>query len=157
MCWMRRSFTPSTSRGTDSSPRSRKRVMVFGTFALLHAGHRHVIRTAMRLGSLTIIVARNTSVNRIKGRFPVEDEQVRLRALKNAFPSAQVLLGDKSDFLSPVRHLAPDIIVLGYDQRLPPGVTIDDLPGTVIRATALEPHKYKSSLLAGGHRKRRSS
>lgn len=127
--------------------KEKERVMVFGTFDLLHPGHRSLMLQAQALGTVTVVVARDESVLKIKGKKPCENEQKRARGIKNAFPNANVMLGDSWDFLAPLRKVQPDLLVLGYDQKLPPGVSEADLPCPVLRASAFQPEKYKSSLL----------
>lgn len=126
------------------------KVLAFGTFDLLHEGHRFVLAEAAKRGELTVVVARDANVRRIKGQSPVDDEATRMRNVRAAAPAATVVLGgDGADFLEPVRAAKPDLIVLGYDQRLPPGVKEEDLPCTVERLPAFEPDTYKTSLLRG--------
>ena len=121
--------------------------MVFGTFDLLHPGHLFVIEQALERGDVTVVVARAENVARIKGKPPVESDDVRVAAVRIAFPAASVILGHPTDFLSPVRTIKPDVILLGYDQRLPPGITQEDLKVAKIeRLKAHEPHLFKSSL-----------
>ncbi len=126
------------------------RVLVFGTFDHLHPGHLFVLRSAADRGELFVVVARDRNVERIKGRVPDQPEPERAAAIRAAFPLAEVLLGDADDFLAPVRAVSPDLILLGYDQRLPPGVREEDLGATVERLPAFEPHRHKSSLVRGG-------
>ncbi len=124
------------------------RVMIFGTFDKFHPGHEFVLRQALSRGETIVIVARDANVQRIKGKLPKYDERVRSAAIRTAFPDATVRLGDESgDFLAPIRKFSPDIILLGYDQQLPPGVQAKDFPCAVERLEAFEPQKYKSSLL----------
>ncbi len=122
------------------------RVLVFGTFDHLHLGHQFVLEQAARRGELHVVVARDRNVERIKGRPPDQGEEQRMAGVQSAYPQAHVLLGDADDFLVPVRAVQPDIILLGYDQALPPGVTEADLPVAVERLGPFEPEKYKSSL-----------
>ncbi len=123
------------------------KVLVFGTFDLLHPGHRFLFVEATKRGKLTVVVARDRNVQRIKGRFPVHDEDERMSHVRAAVPEATVILGDAHDFMIPVRAVDPDLILLGYDQQLPPGVTEADLPYEIERLPAFEPERYKSSLL----------
>jgi len=125
------------------------RVLVFGTFDRLHPGHRFLLECASSRGELHVVVARDANVLRFKGRPPEESEDVRAEAIRRFFPSATVMLGDPDDFLSPVRSVRPDLILLGYDQQLPPGVTDADFPCPVERLPAFEPHLHKSSLRRG--------
>jgi cytidyltransferase-like protein len=123
------------------------KVLVFGTFDGLHPGHRFLLTEASKRGDLHVVIARDANVMRIKGLEAIQSEQVRLQALQEAFPTATVMLGDPQDFLAPLKKVQPDLILLGYDQRLPPGVTDADLGSSVERLPAFEPEKWKSSLL----------
>lgn len=123
------------------------RVLVFGTFDRLHPGHRFLLAEASKRGELTVVIARDTTVARIKGHAPHQSEEERSRVVASAFPAARVILGHSSDYLDPVRAIRPELIILGYDQALPPGVTAGDFPCRVERLPAFEPQKYKSSKL----------
>jgi len=122
------------------------RVMVFGTFDRLHPGHRFVIEEACRRGATHVSVARDATVERIKGKKPRQPEEERARAIREVFPNVHVSLGDPDDYLVPVRETTPDLILLGYDQMLPPGIALEDLPCRVERLPAYKPERYKSSL-----------
>ena len=124
-----------------------KSVMVFGTFDRLHLGHEFAIKEAMKRGQVTVIVARATNVKRIKGKHPLESDDDRLCALMKAFPTATILPGDPEDFLAPIRAVKPDLILLGYDQTLPPGVRENDLKCAVERLPSFHPERFKSSLI----------
>jgi FAD synthetase len=122
------------------------RVLLFGTFDLLHPGHHFVIREALKRGETHIVIARDANVLHIKGRKPTQSERERLETLQQTFPEANGRLGDLEDFLIPVREVKPDLILLGYDQKLPPGVREEDLSCPIERLPAFEPEKWKSSL-----------
>lgn len=123
---------------------------MFGTFDRLHPGHLFILKEGSARGDLHVVVARDATVERIKKRKPVDTQGERKAAIERAFPNATVMLGDDGgDYLKPVRDVQPDLILLGYDQRLPPGITDSDLPCPVERLPALEPEKYKSSLMRG--------
>lgn len=122
------------------------RVLVCGTFDRLHPGHMFLLREASRRGKLFVLVARDATVRNIKGVMPEETEHVRLENIRKAFPRARALLGSHEDFLAPVCSLRPDLILLGYDQCLPPGIREADLPCPFERLPAFHPEKYKSSL-----------
>lgn len=125
------------------------RVLVFGTFDVLHPGHRFVIEEALKRGEVTVVVARDTTVRQIKKRSPRQSECERSQVLQEAFPSIIVMLGDSSDYRVPIAAVAPDLILLGYDQSFPPGVSDADFPCPVERLPAFEPEKWKSSKTRG--------
>lgn len=127
------------------------RILLFGTFDDLHPGHKFVLEEAKKRagndGEVHVIVARDASVERIKGRLPLQNEDERRQTIAAAFPSVRVHLGNnKGNFLEPVERVQPDLILLGYDQNLPPGITEDRLPCPVERLPSFHPDIHKSSL-----------
>lgn len=129
-----------------------KKIMVFGTFDGLHPGHEFVLTEALKHGEVTAVVARDSNVMKMKGRKPAFSEAERMQALVKRFPVATFLLGDPKDFLAPVRKAKPDLILLGYDQRFPPGVKEANLGCRTERLPSFHPDRYKSSLLLKGKR-----
>ncbi len=124
-------------------------ILLFGTFDHFHPGHDFVIREALKRGNVTVVVARDANVEKIKGRLPDLGEEERRATIEHLFPSVHVILGDADDFLAPVRAIRPSRILLGYDQRLPPGITEETFASlgiAVERLAAFEPDKHKSSL-----------
>lgn len=122
------------------------RVLLFGTFDHFHPGHVFLLREAQERGEVTVVVARDVNVERIKGRLPRQNEGERRAAAEKACPGVTVILGDLEDFLAPIRSICPDLIILGYDQKLPPGVSEADLQVPVERLPGHEPHRWKSSI-----------
>jgi FAD synthetase len=123
------------------------RIILFGTFDHLHPGHNFVLDEAQkRNGEVYIVVARDSNVEKIKGRKPDQSEEERMKAIADAYPSFTVLLGAEHDMMARLREVKPDLILMGYDQKLPPGVSEKDLGVPVERLKAFEPEKYKSSL-----------
>lgn len=131
------------------------RVLVFGTFDLLHPGHRWFLRQARTRGEkLHVIVARDKNVDKLKTRLPIQNERTRLKAVRAVASVTRAQLGAKD-----LRHryraivkLKPDLICLGYDQRYLTATLQRDLarlhlPTKVVRLPAFRPEKYKSSLL----------
>lgn len=125
------------------------RILLFGTFDHLHPGHEFVLSEGAKRGELHVVVARDETVERIKGHRADQSEQERMQAIIDHFPKAKVILGDAADYLTPVKAAQPDLILLGYDQKLPPGVDQGDLKCAVERLPPFEPEKYKSSLKRG--------
>ena len=60
-----------------------KTVMVFGTFDLLHKGHLNFFKQASEFGNnLIVVVARGETVNKVKGKFPDNDENKRVEEIR---------------------------------------------------------------------------
>lgn len=130
-----------------------KRVLVFGTFDGLHPGHINFFQQAKKLGDeLIIVVARDATVEKVKGRRPRKNENARLSDVGNAGIAGEVLLGNLGDPYAIIKQIKPDIIALGYDQTSFTGNLELELKKAVIPAkiVRLNPHKpeiFKSSLI----------
>lgn len=95
------------------------RILVFGTFDYLHPGHINFFKQARSLARnpfLIVSVARNINVKRIKGKQPENIEKDRLALIKSCRLVDLAVLGDKTQYLSHILKLQPQIIALGYDQ-----------------------------------------
>ncbi len=94
-------------------------VLVFGTFDLLHAGHRFVLEQARRHGDrLVVSLARDQFVRSWKGRQPRHSEGERARRLRESGLADEVRLSDPEPrSFALLAEVRPDLICLGYDQR----------------------------------------
>lgn len=124
-------------------------VMCFGTFDIFHPGHRYYLSEAIKHGrKLTVVIARDARVENLKGRAPQDPEDIRLKNVQEAFPDAHVILGHESDIFTPLRELKPDVLVFGYDQRVPEDTLKELFPSIAIeRIAGFEVEKWKSSKL----------
>lgn len=124
------------------------RVVCGGTFDHLHPGHVNFLSQAKALGSeLVVVVARDANVLRIKGIRPDHDEECRrINVEKTGIPDRVVLGYQSEDLFSILQDLSPDIVALGYDQRISEEKIRERLPScTVIRLQPFHPEKFKSS------------
>lgn len=132
---------------------NKKTVMVFGTFDYLHFGHVRFLEYAKSLGdTLIVVIGRDTTVHSVKGKKSHVTEQERVRAIKNLGIARTVVLGDKTNRMARIQQYMPDIVCLGYDQKvfvdvLRTYVRTSDLKIKIVRAHAFNPATYKSSLL----------
>lgn len=132
-------------------------VLCFGTFDGLHPGHEDYFRQAKELGErVVVIVARDETVEAVKGRLPRQNEDVRLAAISSHPLVSQACLGLSGDKYRIIEEVRPDIILLGYDQQafteeLEKALHERGLSCTVRRAKAYKPEVYKSSLLRLRH------
>jgi FAD synthetase len=130
-----------------------KRVLVFGTFDVLHLGHRDFFRQARALGDeLFVVVARDATVQKLKGFTTQEPEQERLRSVQQCPEVTNAQLGRAGDKYKVIEEIRPDIIALGYDQRyyadaLPAELAKRGLSISIVRLNAYHPERYKSALL----------
>ena len=92
----------------------KKKVLVAGTFQIIHPGHVRFLNEAARLGQVWVVISRNRNVR--KGFPVVVDEKQRLDVVQALKPVYKAILGSENDFLAPVRRVRPDIILLGPDQ-----------------------------------------
>ena len=96
-----------------------KRVLVFGTFDGIHAGHEFFLRCAKARGTeLVVGVARDAHVATFKGRKPSSPEQKRLEKVQDLSMVDSALLCDPEiSTFGIIEEVIPDLIVLGHDQQ----------------------------------------
>jgi len=101
----------------------KKRVLVAGTFDLLQPGHVYLIEEATKLGKVIAIVGTDAIVEKIKGHKPVIPEGQRLFMVQHIKGVDQAVLGHETlDFTEIIVEIAPDIILLGPDQKPDPEI-----------------------------------
>jgi len=126
-------------------------VMIFGTFDIVHAGHLHMFKEAKKYGDcLSVVVARDINVEKIKGLGALHNEEERLDFLKNIKLIDQVVLGDKSDAYKVIKELKPGVIALGYDQKvyvdnLEQAIVDFGLNTRIVRLTPYQENRLKSN------------
>jgi FAD synthetase len=94
----------------------RPKVLVAGTFDIIHPGHIELLRQAWNRGRVYVVVARDETVRAFKKRPPIIPEEQRAETLSSIRYVHKVVLGSKHDIMEPVRRIRPDIILLGPDQ-----------------------------------------
>ncbi|MFC1662596.1 adenylyltransferase/cytidyltransferase family protein [Patescibacteria group bacterium] len=132
---------------------TKKNVLVFGTFDLLHQGHINFINQAKRHGRVTVVIARDKTVKKLKGFWPNDKERTRLSRMAKLPVVQKAILGDHNlnhKYLV-IKKLKPDLICLGYDQKyfikgLVPAIKKYNLKVKIIRLKSYQPRKYKSSI-----------
>lgn len=131
-----------------------RRVLAFGTFDGLHDGHRDFFRQAMEYGTyLMIVVGRDSTITKTKGRPPKFSQQERLKAVQDCGLVNEARLGNEGeDPYKVIKEVNPNIICLGYDQthftdKLVAKVKEMELKIDIVRLKAHKPEVYKSSLL----------
>ncbi|WP_459202552.1 adenylyltransferase/cytidyltransferase family protein [Methanococcus sp. CF] len=95
----------------------KKIAVTAGTFDLLHPGHFNTLKFAKKhADELVVIIARDETVKKIKGRSPVIPEEQRKIMIEALKPVDRAVLGSLTNKLEPILEIKPDVIVLGPDQ-----------------------------------------
>lgn len=125
-----------------------KKVIAFGSFDPLHKGHIDFFRQAKELGDyLTVVVAPDENIRKLKGRDPYQDEKTRLMAVSQIRIIDKAILGDKKQYGQTLENEKPDIIAVGYDQAMPQELKNELKKYTIISLKPYKPEVYKSSKL----------
>tara|TARA_Y100000310_G_scaffold276112_1_gene293047 strand:- start:1770 stop:2183 length:414 start_codon:yes stop_codon:yes gene_type:complete len=126
-------------------------VMCAGTFDIIHKGHLFYLNEAKKLGDkLVVVVGRDSTVSKIKNEEPVNDENERLEAVKGLEVVDLAVLGKKSNLFDILEEVKPDVICLGYDQRveeedLEKELKKRKIKSKIVRIKGYKVDKYKTS------------
>ncbi len=122
------------------------RVLVGGVFDILHVGHIHFLKQAKSLGDeLVVIVANDATVERNKGRKPVNTAEDRAELLRAIRYVDEVYVGSPNAIdYELVRRISPDIVAIGPDQTFNCGRLKEELRKNGIDAEVIRiPYLYK--------------
>ncbi|MEM0010780.1 MAG: adenylyltransferase/cytidyltransferase family protein [Candidatus Bathyarchaeia archaeon] len=105
----------------EGGERREKIVLAEGTFDLLHYGHIYYLTNAKKAGGenakLIVVVARDKTVERLKGRKPILPEDQRRAIVESLKVVDEAILGyEDMDMYKVIEKIKPDIIALGYDK-----------------------------------------
>lgn len=133
----------------------RKIVLATGVFDLLHLGHLRFLTESKRKGGpeskLVVVVARDKTVRRRKGRGPIYPEDQRRKLVSALRVVDKAILGhEEFDLLGILNEVKPDIVCVGYDQKGIGGEVSDlikkqRLPIRVVRIRRFGPIGFNSS------------
>ncbi|MCL6578049.1 MAG: FAD synthase [Candidatus Bathyarchaeota archaeon] len=106
----------------EKTREKRKVVLASGVFDLLHLGHVRFLEEAKKAGGrdaeLIVIVARDDTVEKRKGKKPIMPENQRRALVESLRVVDEAILGyEKFDIGKVIEKIRPDIIVVGYDQN----------------------------------------
>ena len=95
-----------------------KKVLIAGTFDLVHPGHIYLINEAAKLGDVYVIVATDKNRELYSGEAPIVPEDQRLTVMKSIKNVKDAKLGrHDNDTLKTVEEIQPDIVLLGPNQK----------------------------------------
>lgn len=112
------------------------KVLVGGKFNRLHPGHLWFLARAKSLGQLIVVLAHDEHNKRAYARSATE----RKKALEELRIADKVVVGSPAAFVNVLRKFKPDVIVLGYDQKLPDKSTSDYVKKAKIKIVRLGRH-----------------
>ena len=128
-------------------------VMIMGTFDIIHPGHLFYLSEAKKYGDrLIVVVARDNNSEAFKGKKPMHNERERLEAVRTLKIVDEAISGNRGNIFEIVEKIRPDVICLGYDQKVQKQELEDELKKRNIKADVVRigpymPHVYKSSKL----------
>mgnify|MGYP001594517703 CR=1 FL=1 len=98
---------------------TQKKVLVFGVFDGLHAGHQFFLREAKKFGDYLIVaVTPDEVVRKLKNKSPIDNLSGRIKKLKEFNFVDEIIKGDSEiGSWNIFKSVKPDIIALGYDQE----------------------------------------
>lgn len=130
-----------------------KKVLVFGSFDVLHPGHFNFFKQAKALGDYLIVaVALDSTVTEVKDHTTAYDQNQRLEQVRRCTDVDLALHGYYDDKYRVIQEIQPDIIALGYDQnafvdQLQHELDKRGINSKIVRLKPFHPEKFKSSLL----------
>jgi FAD synthetase len=93
------------------------KVMIAGTFDIIHTGHIALINEAAKIGKVHVIVARDSSVKKFKGQPPIFPEVQRLSIVRSLKSVEWAELGSETeDWMLRIAELNPQMFLLGPNQ-----------------------------------------
>ncbi len=125
-----------------------KRVVVNGTFDIIHTGHIVLLNYAKSLGDyLLVCIDTDCRVRSLKGNSrPINSQEDRVLLLQNLKAVDKVLLFDTDQDLENIfKEYAPDIMVKGGDYRNRPYVGQQYCKNTVYH-DRIEPYSTTSAI-----------
>ena len=127
--------------------------MCAGTFDTIHPGHLYYFSEAKKYGSkLIVVVARDSTSQAFKGKELIHNEKDRLEQVRTLEIVDKAILGNEGDIFKIIEEIKPDVICLGYDQKVQKQELEDELrkrgiKAEVIRISPYMANLYKSSKL----------
>jgi FAD synthetase len=123
-----------------------KKILCFGTFDGLHPGHISFLRQARKYGDyLVVVIARDKNVKKLKGKYPVQNELERFKNIKKNSLVDEAILGKEEIDYDIIKEINPDVICLGYDQKVDEKKIKKLYNKKIIRLLPYKEDIYKSS------------
>lgn len=128
-------------------------VLTFWAFDLLHLGHEHYLSNAKKYWDFLItIVGTDKNIEKLKGKAPDHSQEERKKTLESVEISDKVIIWNEDNPMKWIDTYRPLSICLWYDQawfadKIESYLKENNIVSNIIRLWALEPGKFKSSIL----------
>ncbi len=133
---------------TDLGRKNIKVGVIGGVFDILHIGHINVLRKAKQYVDLLIaIIATDDTVKKLKHRDPIHRQEWRKKVISSLKFIDAAIIGEEREFKKPLIKVSPDIIFLGYDQKIPPGISEEELEGLQVIKLNFKIEGIKTSII----------
>ncbi|HLD85211.1 MAG TPA: adenylyltransferase/cytidyltransferase family protein [archaeon] len=103
---------------TRKNAKASSTALLGGKFNKIHPGHLWLLKHARKHGKVIAVLANDKNNDRPYALPAL----LRKAQLEKTGLADKVVIGEENDFFAVVKKYKPDIILLGYDQRLPPHV-----------------------------------
>lgn len=136
------------------------RILLFGTFDMIHKGHEDLLKQVRELADdsyVVVSIARDENVLRVKGRPAKNNERERVKIVVDSGMADEVVLGALQDYIGHIREVGPDIVALGYDQvaytdGLEGKMRDAGIQAKIVRLLGFMPEVYSTTRLLRGVR-----
>ena len=93
-----------------------RRILTYGTFDLLHYGHRRLLKRAKALGDYVVVALSNDEVNEQKGKKAYHNYETRRKMLE-AIRYVDLVIPEKcwEQKISDIKTYDIDVVVMGSD------------------------------------------
>ncbi len=119
----------------------KKIILTGGKFNKIHPGHVWLLKRAEKMGRLIVVLAHDKHNKRTYA----VSSRTRKKNLEKLGIADKVVVGSSSGFVDVVKKYKPNIIVLGYDQRLPDKITQEYVKTKKIKIAKLKKHGNHST------------
>ncbi len=103
-----------------------KRVMVAGTFEIIHPGHLEYLKKAWNMGYVIAVVSSDENAERAKKRKIIIPQQQRAEVLASLYYVHDVVLGRPGNIFDIFHSVKPDIVLLGPNQGVSESVVREE-------------------------------
>lgn len=118
-----------------------KTILTGGKFNHIHPGHVWLLKKAERLGRLIVVLAHDKHNRR---SYAVK-AKIRKKNLEKLKLADRIVIGSSTGFVGVVKKYKPNIIVLGYDQKIPDKITEDYIKKHKIRVVRFKKYGRHST------------